>query len=432
MEPTRRHGLLTSPGSGRSLDLSDAVSGMRKVALFSKEYPPFVYGGAGVHVEYLSRALAARIAVEVRCFGDQHVSDGNLVVRGYPQWDETKCHTDPRFVGAVDAFARSLAMAKDTLDADLVHCHTWYADMGGLLASQLWGVPYVLTIHSLEPLRPWKVEQLGNAYHLSAWMERTAIESADAIIAVSQETRRDVLRLFAVPPERVHVIHNGIDPDEYIPTAKAEALVRHGIDAARPFLLFVGRITRQKGIIHLVRAIPHIDPALQIVLCAGAPDTPEIGREMEAGVASIAASRPGVIWIREMLSRPDVIELYTAASVFCCPSVYEPFGIINLEAMACETAVVATAVGGIPEVVVPDETGLLVDADLLPGTFEPADPQDLSRRLADAINRLARDPALRERFGKAGRRRVLEHFSWNAIAETTLELYRSLARRQDT
>lgn len=400
--------------------------GELSITLLSKEYPPHVYGGAGVHVEYLARALAKHAEVEVRCFGEQREQDGNLTVRGYPQWEETKRGTDPRFVGAVDAFARSLAMAKDRMQSDLVHCHTWYTDMGGVLASQLWGVPYVLTIHSLEPLRPWKVEQLGNAYHLSAWMERTAIEGADAIIAVSRETRDDVVRLFDVKPERVHVIHNGIDPEEYLPTEAGDVLARYGIDPARPYLLFVGRITRQKGIIHLVRAIPHIAPALQIVLCAGAPDTPEIGREMADGVAAVAADRPGVIWVREMVPRPDVIRLYGHAAVFCCPSVYEPFGIINLEAMACETAVVASAVGGIPEVVIPGETGLLVDPGLVPGTFDPADPAAFSAGLADAINALARDPALRERFGRAGRRRVLDHFSWDAIARTTLDLYRSL------
>jgi alpha-maltose-1-phosphate synthase len=399
---------------------------LRKAALFTKEYPPHVYGGAGVHVEYLSRALAKLIQVEVRCFGDQHCREGNLAVRGYPPWDEAGRDTDPRFAGAADAFARSLAMAKDRLDADLVHCHTWYTDMGGLLAGQLWGVPYALTIHSLEPLRPWKVEQLGNAYHLSAWMERTAIEQADAVIGVSRETRDDVLRLFDVEPARVHVIHNGIDPEEYRPVEARDALARYGIAQDRPFLLFVGRITRQKGIMHLVNAIPEIAPNLQIVLCAGAPDTPEIGQEMADGVARVAAGRPGVIWIREMIPRPDVIQLYTHAAVFCCPSVYEPFGIINLEAMACETAVVASAVGGIPEVVIPGETGFLVNPGLVPGTFEPADPAAFSARLAAAINRLARDPGLRERFGKNGRRRVLEHFSWDAIACSTLDLYRSL------
>ena len=252
------------------------------------------------------------------------------------------------------------------------------------------------------------------------------MEHADAIVAVSRQTREDVLRLFEVEPARVHVIHNGIDPAEYRPTGATDALARHGIDPATPYVLFVGRITRQKGIIHLVDAIPEIDPGLQIVLCAGAPDTPEIGREMAARVAEVSARRPGVIWIREMLPRAEMIQLYEHAAVFCCPSVYEPFGIINLEAMACETAVVASRVGGIPEVVVPEETGLLVDLTLSPGTFEPADPAAFSAALAAAINRLGRDPELRTRMGKKGRQRVLEHFSWDAIAETTLELYRTL------
>lgn len=399
---------------------------IRKATLFTNEYPPHVYGGAGVHVEYLSRALARQIAVEVRCFGEQRVDEGPLTVRGYPRWADAKDNTDPRYGGALDAFYRSLAMAKDTLDGDVVHCHTWYTDMGGLLAGKLWGVPYVLSIHSLEPLRPWKVEQLGNGYHLSSWMERTAIEQADAVIAVSKETRDDVLRLFEIDPARVHVIHNGIDPEQYRPSGATGAVRRHGIDPERPYVLFVGRITRQKGIIHLVDAIPQIDPDLQIVLAAGAPDTPEIGREMAERVAEVSARRPGVIWLREMLPREDVIQLYEHAAVFCCPSVYEPFGIINLEAMACETAVVASRVGGIPEVVVPEETGLLVDLTLKPGTFEPAEPAAFSAALAAAINRLGRDPALRRRMGEQGRRRALEHFSWDAIAETTLGLYRSL------
>jgi len=399
---------------------------LNKVTLFSKEYPPHVYGGAGVHVEYLSRALARQIKVEVRCFGDQETTAANPAVRAYAEWPEAKEHTDPRFASAVDAFARSLAMAKDRLDADVVHCHTWYTDMGGVLASKLWNVPYVLTIHSLEPLRPWKVEQLGNGYHLSAWMERTAIEQANAIVAVSRETRQDVLRLFNVQPERVHVIHNGIDPNEYRPVEERDALIRYGIDPGRPYLLFVGRITRQKGIMHLVNAIPAIDPNLQIVLCAGAPDTPEIAREMADGVARAAAQRPAVIWVRETVSRPDVIQLYSHAAVFCCPSVYEPFGITNLEAMACETAVVASAVGGIPEVILPDETGLLVDPHLQPGTFDPVDPVAFSHELAQAINRLACEPTLRQQFGIQGRKRVIAHFSWDAIAQRTIELYRSL------
>src|SRR5690349_13714694 len=373
------------------------VQKVNKVTLFSKEYPPYVYGGAGVHVEYLSQALAKHIAVEVRCFGDQEITGANPSVRGYPEWTDLEEHTDARYVSAIDALGRSLRMAKHRLDADVVHCHTWYTDMAGVLASKLWNVPSVLTIHSLEPLRPWKVEQLGNAYYLSAWMERTAIEQADAVIAVSQETRADVLRLFNVPPEKVHVIYNGIDLAQYQPTADTTALTRYGVDPTRPYVLFVGRITRQKGIIHLVNAIPDIDPALQVVLCAGAPDTPEIGREMTERIQAVSAARPGVIWIQEMLSRPDVIQFYSHAAVFCCPSVYEPFGIINLEAMACETAVVASAVGGIKEVVVPGETGLLVDLRLQPGTFDPVDPAGFARDLATAINTVARDESVQTR-----------------------------------
>ncbi|MCM8749477.1 glycogen synthase [Thermomicrobiaceae bacterium CFH 74404] len=400
---------------------------VQKVTIFTNEYPPHVYGGAGVHVEYLSRALAQLIQVEVRCFGDQDHQEGNLRVKGYVGWDEVRRNTDPRFIGALDALSRSLAMAKDTIDAEVVHCHTWYTDLAGFWARLLWNVPLVVTIHSLEPLRPWKAEQLGAGYQLSSWMERTGIEHADAVIAVSRSTREDVLRHFAVPPERVHVIHNGIDADEYRKTHAVDALVRYGIDPARPYVLFVGRITRQKGIIHLVNAIPYLDPALQVVLCAGAPDTEEIGREMTERVAAVSSGRPGVIWIQEMLPRREVIQLYSHATVFCCPSVYEPFGIINLEAMACETPVVASNVGGIPEVVVPGETGFLVDLELKPGTFEPIDQDGFSRALAEAINRIARDPVLRKRMGQAGRRRVEEHFSWAAIARRTLDLYRDVA-----
>ncbi len=402
------------------------MPGLEKVALFTNEYPPNVYGGAGVHVEYLSRELAKLLPVEVRCFGEQHADEGRLRVRGYPGWAEAKQNTDPRFSGALDAFQRSLAMAKDQFDANIVHCHTWYTDMAGFLAKKLWGVPLVLTIHSLEPLRPWKVEQLGNGYHLSSWMERASIEDADAIVAVSQETRNDVLRLFSVDPAKVHVIHNGIDLEQYRAGADTSALASRGVDPSRPFVLFVGRITRQKGIIHLVNAIPAIDPSLQVVLCAGAPDTKEIGAEMRERVAEVSAQREGVIWIQEMLPRADVIQFYSQAAVFCCPSVYEPFGIINLEAMACETAVVASAVGGIPEVVVPGETGELVPLALKEGTFDPVDPAQFSRDLAGAINKVARDPELRVRYGQAGRRRVEDHFSWTAIAQRTLDLYRSL------
>jgi len=405
------------------------VSTPGKVALFTNEYPPHVYGGAGVHVEYLSRELAKLVPVEIRCFGDQDVDEPGLRVRGYGPWAEATHDTDPRFKGALDAFQRDLAMAKDTLDADVVHCHTWYADMAGFLAKRLWGVPLVLTTHSLEPLRPWKVEQLGNAYHLSSWMERTTILDADAVIAVSQETKADVLRFFPIDPARIHVIHNGIDLDQYQPDPATGYLEQHGIDPDRPFVLFVGRITRQKGIIHLVNAIPDIDPALQVVLCAGAPDTTEIGAEMAHLVGEVSAGRDGVIWVREMVSREAAIQLYSHAAVFCCPSVYEPFGIINLEAMACETAVVASAVGGIPEVVVPGETGLLVDPRILEGTWDPADPAAFSAGLAAAINEVGLDEERRTRMGRAGRRRAEERFSWAAIARQTLDLYGSLLGR---
>jgi starch synthase len=397
-----------------------------KVALFTNEYPPYVYGGAGVHVEYLARELARLAEVEVRCFGDQDVTEPGLRVRGYAPWAEAATGTDPRFKSALDSFARNLAMAKDTLEAEVVHTHTWYADMAGFLAKRLWGIPLVLTTHSLEPLRPWKVEQLGNAYHLSSWMERTTLEDADAIIAVSRETRQDVLANFEVDPARVHVIHNGIDLDQYRPDPAVDHLVRLGIDPDRPYVLFVGRITRQKGIIHLVNAIPAIDPALQVVLCAGAPDTPEIGAEMTQRVADVSTDRSGVIWVREMVSREAAIQLYSHAAVFCCPSVYEPFGIINLEAMACETAVVASAVGGIPEVVVPGETGRLVDPSIVPGTFDPQDPAVFSAGLAAAINEVGLDEGLRTRMGAAGRQRAEQHFSWGAIARQTLDLYGTL------
>lgn len=398
-----------------------------KVALFTNEYPPKIYGGAGVHVEYLSRELSKLVPVEVRCFGDQDVQAPNLRVKGYSPWADAKQGTDPRFGGALDAMYRSLAMAKDNLDASVVHSHTWYVQFAGFLAKKLWDIPFVLTTHSLEPLRPWKIEQLGSAYHLSSWIELNGVQEADAIIAVSQETRNDVLRCYPdVNPDKVKVIHNGIDLQQYRKTSAVDALVKRGVDPEKPFVLFVGRVTRQKGIIHLVNAIPKIDPSIPVVLLAGAPDTPEIGREMTQGVEAVKTERPGVIWIQEMLPRQEVIQFYSHAAVFCCPSVYEPFGIINLEAMACETPVVASRVGGIPEVVVPEETGVLVDLELKPGTFDPVDPDRFSRDLAGGINRVALDPALRQRFGLNGRRRVEDHFSWAAIAKQTLDLYRSL------
>ncbi len=397
-----------------------------KALLLTNEYPPHIYGGAGVHVEFLSRELAQLMPVEVRCFGDQDVTEGQLRVRGYGVDDSG--FTAPAPLRPVfGAMQRDLAFAATNVDANVVHCHTWYTHLGGILIKQAYQVPLVITTHSLEPLRPWKREQLGGGYDATCWVERTALKMADAIVAVSQGTRADVLAHFDVDPARVHVIHNGIDASLYRPTAATDALTHYGIRLDQPYVLFVGRITRQKGIIHLVRAIPEIDPAAQVVLCAGAPDTPEIAAEMEAAVAAVQARRPGVIWVQEMVPRDAVVQLYTHAAVFCCPSIYEPFGIINLEAMACGTPVVASAVGGIPEVVVDGETGYLVPLEQQSESpFEPVDPARFSRDLAAAINRLLADPALRVRMGEAGRRRVEERFTWSAIARRTADLYQQL------
>jgi glycogen synthase len=405
-----------------------------RIALFTNEYPPHVYGGAGVHVEYLARELAAAEGgahdVDVLCFGEQRETAGprgNLRVRGVPAPAPVAAQ-DPRHARLLDALARDLAMAGAAEAPDVVHCHTWYSHLAGCLARPLAGARLVLTTHSLEPHRPWKVEQLGTAYHAAEWIERTAYANADGVVAVSGAMKADVQSLYGVAPGRARVIHNGIDPDEYRPRHAPDTLVRLGVDPDVPFVLFVGRITRQKGILHLVRAVRAFTPGVQVVLCAGAPDTPEIGAEMAALVAEVSGEAPvGVVWIPEMLPKPDVIALYTHAAVFVCPSVYEPFGIINLEAMACETPVVASAVGGIPEIVVPGETGLLVPLDPEGGgSPEPRDPAAFSRALADAVNALMADPERRAAMGRAARERVLAHFSWRAIAEQTLGFYREL------
>jgi len=397
-----------------------------KALLLTNEYPPHVYGGAGVHVEFLSRELARLMDVEVRSFGDQRIDDGSLTVRGYGL--EDRDFTAPAYLRPVfGAMARNVAFAATNVDADVVHCHTWYTNLAGLLIKQAYGIPLVMTTHSLEPLRPWKREQLRGGYDLSNWVEQMALRESDAVIAVSEGTRADILRVSDARPERVHVIYNGIDTSLYRPVQEQETLIRYGIDPALPYILFVGRITRQKGIIHLVRALPAIDPAVQIVLCAGAPDTPEIATEMEAAVAGVRAQRGGVVWVREMVDRDAVIQLYSHAAVFCCPSIYEPFGIINLEAMACGTPVVASNVGGIPEVVVDGETGLLVPLEQQDAPpYEPVDPQGFSRDLAAALNRLLADPALCARMGDAGRQRVEAKFAWSAIARQTADLYASL------
>jgi starch synthase len=400
-----------------------------KVCLLTNEYPPHVYGGAGVHVDYLSRELAKSIDVDVRCFGDQDYDAGRLKVKGYGL--DQSSFTCPKPLRSVfGAIQRDLDFNTTAIDADVVHCHTWYAHFGGILARKNYGIPLVITVHSLEPLRPWKREQLGGGYDFSLWVEKTALEMADAVIAVSKGTRSDLERLFQIKPERLHVIYNGIDLDEYHKVQSNEALKRFGVDPSKPYLLFVGRITRQKGIVHLVRAIEYMDAGFQIVLCAGAPDTPEIASEMKAAVEKAKAKRADIIWIEQMVDKPSVIELYSHASVFCCPSIYEPFGIINLEAMACETAVVATAVGGIKEVVVEGETGFLVPLEqMTESPFEPMDPDKFARAMAERVNRLMKDRELRERFGKAGRKRAEEKFSWSAIAQKTIALYASLRAR---
>jgi len=397
-----------------------------KVCFLTNEYPPHIYGGAGVHVGYLSRELAKTIDVDVRCFGDQNLKEGQLKVTGFEL--DTSSFTCPKPLQSVfGALRRDIDFNTTNIDADIVHCHTWYSHFGGIVAKLNYGIPLVITTHSLEPLRPWKREQLAGGYDFSLWVEKTALEMADAIIAVSAETKSDIERLFDVDPKRVQVIHNGIDPDEYRKVDSTEALKRHGIDPMEPCLLFVGRITRQKGIIHLVRAIHFMDPDFPIVLCAGAPDTPEIGEEMKEAVATAQKKRSKIFWIEEMLDRPAVIELYSHAAVFCCPSIYEPFGIINLEAMACETAVVASAVGGIKEVVVDGETGFLVPLEQMKESpFDPLNPEKFSRDLAARINQLMKDPKKREKFGKAGRKRAEENFSWSKIAEKTKALYQTL------
>jgi len=396
-----------------------------KVLFLTNEYPPHIYGGAGVHVDYLTRELAKSMDVDVRCFGDQDFQEGRLKVKGY-ELDASNFSCPKPLQSVFGAVQRCVDFNTTNIDADLVHCHTWYSHFGGILAKLNYGIPLVITTHSLEPLRPWKREQLAGGYDFSLWVEKTALEMADAIIAVSAETKRDIERLFDVDPARVHVIHNGIDLDEYRRVEATDALVRDGIDPKKPYLLFVGRITRQKGIIHLVRAIPFMDPDFQIVLCAGAPDTPEIAKEMKDALTAAQKKRGDIFWIEEMLDRPAVIELYSHAAVFCCPSIYEPFGIINLEAMACETAVVASAVGGIKEVVVDGETGFLVPVDFVEETFKLANPEKFSRDLADRINQLMKDRQLREKFAKAGRKRVEEKFSWSTIAEKTKSLYQTL------
>jgi alpha-maltose-1-phosphate synthase len=376
-----------------------------KVLMLTREYPPHIYGGAGVVVGELTRALARNMDVEVRCFGERPLSTESIVVRGYRPWERLAAGSEgPRFAPALETLSIALAMARDPVEAQVAHAHTWYADMAGVWIRTLYRIPLIVTLHSMEPLRPWKADQLGSGYLISSWIEKTAVETADRVIAVSAQMREDILRHFVVDPDRVVVIHNGIDPDRFRRVERRDALDRRGV--REPYVLFVGRITDQKGIFHLLEAARKLPAGVQVVLCASAPDTPEIEERLRCALADHA----NALWISEMVPVDEVIQLYSHAAVFACPSVYEPFGLINLEAMACGTPVVASAVGGILEVVDDGRTGLLVP---------PGDPDEL----AAALRRVLDDRQLAVRFGAAGRRRVEERFSWASVAERTARVY---------
>jgi starch synthase len=389
-----------------------------KVALLTREYPPEVYGGAGVHLEYLGRELARLDEVTVHAWG----GEGAVVHRA---WDALA--GDAPHLAALRAMSIDLSMAAGVEGAELVHSHTWYANLAGHLAKLIYGIPHVATVHSLEPLRPWKAEQLGGGYALSSWCEKVSLEAADAIIAVSEGMRRDVLACYpAIDPSRVRVIYNGIDAEEYRPDPGTDVLERYGVHPERPSVVFVGRITRQKGVPYLLDAALQFDDSAQLVLCAGAPDTPEIAAEVSSRVDRLREERGNVIWLEAMLPKPEVIQLLSHATVFACPSIYEPLGIVNLEAMACEAAVVATATGGIVEVVVEGETGLLVPFEAADGSIEPRDPEGFAAGIAERVNALVRDPERAAEMGRAGRERAVREFDWSAIARQTSELYHSL------
>jgi alpha-maltose-1-phosphate synthase len=399
-----------------------------KVALLSREYPPEIYGGAGVHVEYLARELSRQVDLGVYCFGkDREASE---VKGAYKSWSQLDGAAPE--LAALRTLSIDLAMAKDVAGAELVHTHTWYANFGGHLSKLMYGIPHVMTSHSLEPLRPWKAEQLAGGYAISSFCERTAIEAADAVIAVSSGMKRDILKAYpAVDPSRVHIIYNGIDLEEYQRDDRTNVLRRQGIDPEQPYAVFVGRVTRQKGIVHLLEAARHIDKNVRLVLCAGEADTPDLKAEVEVLVKELEAERGGLVWIQKMMPRPELIQILSHARVFVCPSIYEPFGIVNLEAMACGAPVVASAVGGIPEVVDDGNTGYLVsfepDGTPMGG---PKDRDAFARALATRINELCADPVLATKMGAAGRRRVEELFAWSSIARQTARLYERLVEKK--
>ncbi|MEW6474591.1 MAG: glycogen synthase [Actinomycetota bacterium] len=395
-----------------------------RVALLTREYPPEIYGGAGVHVEYLSEHLSGLVDLEVFCFGGPRPSP--LVQAAYQPWDAIDSGRPH------DAVLRTLSvdllMAAAVEGAHLVHTHTWYANFAGHLARLLYDIPHVATTHSLEPRRPWKAEQLGGGYAVSSFCERTALEAADAVIAVSEAMKDDILDAYpAIDPDRIVVIHNGVDTDEFTPDPATDTLPELGIDPDRPYVTFVGRITRQKGLDLLLSAAEHFDPDTQLVLLPSAPDTPEVGEEMRARAEKLARQRSGVLWLEQVLPRPQLIQVLSHSAVALCPSVYEPFGLVNVEAMACGTAVVASDVGGIPEIVVDGETGVLVHIEL-GADGQPADPETFVRDLAEAVNSLVSDPVAAERMGVLGRKRAVAEFSWPAVASRTVELYSSLVR----
>jgi starch synthase len=411
---------VTHTSATRDFEVDSLRSVALRIDLLTREYPPEVYGGAGVHVEYLVRSLRPHVDVRVRCFGAPRTEQG---VTAYPE--------PPGLTGANPALRTvgvDLEIAAACAGTDLVHSHTWYANLAGHMAKLLHGVPHVLTAHSLEPLRPWKAEQLGGGYALSSWCERIAVESADAVIAVSAGMMRDVLAAYpALSPERVHVVHNGIDTEQYSPDRGVDVVERLGVDPSLPTVTYVGRITRQKGLPYLLRAAWSLPPDVQLVLLAGAPDTPEIGAEVAELAGALNEKRGHVVWVQEHLPKREVIQVLTHTTVFVCPSVYEPMGIVNLEAMACETAVVATATGGIPEVVVDGVTGLLVPlVQAADGTGTPLDPDRFVADLAAALTTAVADPARATAMGKAGRQRAVDHFSWDTIAQRTLEVYRAV------